>query len=168
MADRGVLTFFAPGVPASQGSKRGFARGKRVVLVEHDKGLKSWRSLVATTAQVAGAVIIDGPVGLHATFRYTRPRSHYGSGRNAQRLKDNAPPYPATKTSKDADKLARGICDALTAICFHDDAQIAHLVVKKRWSLPGRPGGVLISVYPLPSGLSLREDVEPVTSDKAP
>ena len=155
-----VLSFFAPGVPSTQGSARAFVVKGRAVVTHDNKSLRSWRSVVSDSARQAGAVLLEGAVGIHMTFRSHRPKGHYGTGKNAEVLRDTAPPYPATKSSKDWDKLARAVCDALTAIAYVDDAQIVHAVVKKRWCLPHQQGGVFVSVYSVPSGLALRESVD--------
>jgi crossover junction endodeoxyribonuclease RusA len=155
-----VVSFFAPGLPASQGSKRPFVNKKtgKVILVESDKTVKSWRGVVALAARDAGATALEGPVFLALTFRFPRPKGHYRTGKRAAELRPDAPLYPATKTTKDWDKLARACGDALTGVCYVDDAQVAFGVVKKRWCRPGQPAGVMVTVAPCPGGLALRED----------
>ena len=52
-----------------------------------------------------------------------RPKSHFGTGRNAGKLKPSAPKYPAVKP--DVDKLSRAVHDALTiANVIDDDSRI--------------------------------------------
>ena len=48
---------------------------------------------------------------LDLLFRFPRPRSHFGTGRNAGQLKPSAPFY--VRTRPDLDKLARAVGDAL-------------------------------------------------------
>ena len=72
---------------------------------------------------------VTGPLAIGAHFLFPRPKGHYGSGRNAGKLKDSAPEY-VTK-APDTDKLMRLLCDAvdIAGIC-EDDAQfvaISHL-----------------------------------------
>lgn len=60
--------------------------------------------------------------GLHATFYFSRPKSHYGTGKNAGKLKPNAPMY--VTGTPDSDKLLRSLSDSLTdAGVWHDDSQ---------------------------------------------
>ena len=78
------------------------------------------------------------PIHLVLRFTVERPKSHYGSGRNADKLKPSAPAFPASKP--DVLKLARGVEDALTSIILKDDAQIVTETLTKRY---GRPGVVV-------------------------
>lgn len=87
----------------------------------------------------------SGPVDVALTFYLTRPKNHYGTGRNAERLKQSAPSFPAVHP--DIDKLTRAVLDALTGICFEDDRQVVGLVVAKRYSYD-IPPGMACSVTP--------------------
>jgi len=122
------------GKPAPQGSKRAFAvRGKggvptgRVAVIEssHDR-VKSWRQAVIDAAlglEPAPAWPLDGPLKIGLIFALPRPKGHYGTGRNAARLRDSAPRYPAGVP--DLSKLLRATEDALTdAGVWRDDAQV--------------------------------------------
>jgi Holliday junction resolvase RusA-like endonuclease len=70
-------------------------------------------------------------------FVFPRPKSHYGTGRNAGTLKPGAPLYHASRP--DRDKLERAINDALKiAGIFKDDSQNAAGGSKKIYG--ARPG----------------------------
>lgn len=84
-----------------------------------------------------GAAPWQGPVFVIARFYFTRPQGHFGTGRNAGVLKASAPTHPTTRANGDADKLARGLLDALTGICFRDDSQVAVLMVTKHFADTG-------------------------------
>ena len=118
------VKFSVPGVPRPQGSKRHVGGGR---MIEQVKGLGDWRARVSLAAeQAAGeAPLIDGPVHLQARFFFERPKSHYGSGRNAGVLKATAPDYP--KSPPDLSKLVRAVEDAMTGIVYVDDARIVDL-----------------------------------------
>jgi Holliday junction resolvase RusA-like endonuclease len=126
------------GTPAPQGSKRAFAvRGKggvptgRIAVIEssHDR-VKSWRQAVIDAAREVMAPSwqrdrfpLAGPLEVAVTFYLKRPKSHYRTGRNAELLRDDAPPYPAK--APDLSKLARSTEDALSdAGLWADDAQV--------------------------------------------
>ena len=82
-------------------------------------------------------------------FTFERPASHYGTGRNAGRVKDSAPDWPDTKWTGDIDKLTRAVFDSLTAGgVIEDDARVVEAAVSKAWCVPGAPGGVLVNVTP--------------------
>jgi Holliday junction resolvase RusA-like endonuclease len=132
-----ALSFFVPGIPRPQGSKRAFLnrRTGRPILVESSKGNGSWRVDVATCAraavQAAGWTLLTGPVVLEARFRFQRPKGHWGR----RGLLPSAPPVPFGKP--DLSKLVRSIEDALTGIAYRDDAQIVWLELGKGYGEPG-------------------------------
>lgn len=125
------IRFTVFGDPVPQGSKRVF-HGK-VVEMAHAR-LRSYRQDIHVTALRAMQTRppLTGPVAVAVTFSIPRPKSHYGSGRNASRRKEAAPPYPAK--TPDIDKLGRGVLDALTGAAFNDDAQVVSLNLNKVWA----------------------------------
>jgi len=145
------VSFDVHGHPQTQGSKKSFAWTDKVTgkarssMVESagDK-LKSWRTMVSDKAREAmdGAPMMEGPVMVWAVFSFIRPKSHYGTGRNAGKLKaSTAIPFPVTKG--DLDKLMRAIGDGMTKIVYRDDKQICQLNIGKRWA---QSEGVMIKV----------------------
>lgn len=124
---------WVPGVPAPQGSKRHVGRG---VLVESAKAVGPWRERVAlAVAEVLVWTEDDGaPRGamlVNVRFIFTRPKAHFGTGKNAATVKPHAPRLPAGRP--DLDKLARAVLDALTGIAYVDDAQVVALNVGKEY-----------------------------------
>lgn len=151
-----AIEFTVLGKPATAGSKRQVPiyskdgpvmRNGRVLtcVVEADKRSPAWRQQVARAArEVHGAGLLDGPLRLDITFIRPRPKSHYGSGRNAAALKPNAPSYPTQRP--DVLKLARAIEDSLTGVIYRDDAQVVTEHLAKRW---GDSYSVHVRVTPL-------------------
>jgi Holliday junction resolvase RusA-like endonuclease len=80
-----------------------------------------------------------GPVTLRAVFIFPRPKTHFGTGRNAERVKESAPGWKTT--APDLDKLVRALGDALTGVVFRDDAQIVDIAVTKIY---GQTPGVTV------------------------
>jgi Holliday junction resolvase RusA-like endonuclease len=78
------------------------------------------------------ALVIQG------VFWIGRPKSHYGTGRNARVLKPAAPPYPTGRP--DGSNLLKLVEDALTTIAWADDDQFIDGVFRKRycdwWAAP--------------------------------
>jgi Holliday junction resolvase RusA-like endonuclease len=116
------------GIPAPGGSKRGFlhkATG-RVIVVDACRRSKDWKALVSHAAAeaYAGEPLV-GPVALEVEFRMPRPKAHY----TTRGLRATAPEHHTRVP--DATKLLRSTEDALTGICWHDDAQVAVQVVRK-------------------------------------
>lgn len=81
-----------------------------------------------------GKSLAIGPVQLRVEFVFPRPKSHFGSGRNAGALKAGAPEYMTR--APDVDKLVRAIGDSLSGIVIRDDAQISHVNAWKRYGEP--------------------------------
>jgi Holliday junction resolvase RusA-like endonuclease len=111
------------------------------------KELEAWRSRIADMAQQAMGDVgpLDGPVAVELTFRLERPAKHFlpvNGRRPVAVLRLDAPVFPTS--APDADKLARSGLDALTAIAFRDDAQVARLSVTKRYCDQGEATGVLV------------------------
>lgn len=146
-----TLSFTVVGVPAPQGSKRGFYNKGlgRVQMVESSKKVAPWRQDVAAAAQAAargGWETPAGPVEVSVTFRLPRPRYHFRTGKRAHELKPNAPVYVPKKP--DVDKLLRATLDALTSAgVIRDDAQVAVLYAAKLYT--GDTLGAAISVSAL-------------------
>ena len=144
------LSFDVKGVPGAQGSKRHVGRG---VMLESSKKVAPWRTDVRDSALAAMGddwQPLTGPVTIEVTFYFPRPRSHYGTGRNAERVKDSAPDWPDTKWAGDLDKLTRAVFDSLTAGgVIEDDARVVEAAVSKVWCPLGAPGGVLVGVTPM-------------------
>lgn len=111
--------------PAPQGSKNPWGG-------EANKNTKPWREALA--AEAAEAMREEGwdtipsghPVELVVYFVFGRPKSHYRANGD---LKPTAPTFKASKP--DTDKLLRALCDALSKVVFHDDAQVAVVVARK-------------------------------------
>lgn len=123
------LRIVVHGTPASQGSKQGFIRGKKVVLVEMDKELPEWRAAVEAAARLAagpGWEPIDTAVKVQGEIRIRKPAS--------TKFQD----HPAGP--KDLDKILRGVGDSLEAAkIVTNDARICHWDVRKVWA-DGMPG----------------------------
>lgn len=131
------LVFTVNGLPAPQGSKIVNAHGG---VRESSKALAPWREAIRHEAAGATPPWWDpgaGPFAVVVVFTMRRPAWHYGTGRNAGRLKASAPRHPSGKP--DVDKLARAVLDALTdSGAMVDDSQVCNLSAVKCY-----PGGDL-------------------------
>ncbi len=128
-----VLDLFVAGRPAPQGSKRHVGRG---VMVESSKALAPWRTLLTwSAAQAYRSAPKDGALAVVVEFVMPRPK----------RLPKRLPTPPHTVTP-DVDKLARGLCDALTGVVWRDDAQVIDLHGTKRYAEVDEQPGAHIRV----------------------
>ncbi|MGO2411617.1 RusA family crossover junction endodeoxyribonuclease [Glutamicibacter arilaitensis] len=131
-----MISFHVSGIPAGQGSKTYFGKGR---MKESSDKLKPWRDEVIRVAKLhALDEPIDDPVRVYVTFWIERP--------GKPKFKD----YPATPF--DLDKLQRGVGDALQQSgLLKDDSRIVTWVAKKRWALD--TPGAEITIEPLaPAG----------------
>lgn len=136
------ISFMVHGTPKPAGSKRAFALKKggvytgRTVVVDDCKKSRDWKTDVQFSARsnYTGAPL-SGPLLMRLTFYIERPKSHFGTGKNAGSLKKDAPLYPTSKP--DATKLCRAVEDALTHIIWVDDAQVVSQEILKRYGKPG-------------------------------
>lgn len=134
------VTFFAPGRPSPQGSKRFVGNG---VMLDVDTSLKSWRSVVAAACPIKTPLF--ALIDLELVFCYNRPRTHYGKRNKKPYLRDDAPYYK--NSAPDLDKLTRAVCDALTGVAFVDDRLIVRLVASKIYTQA--TAGVNVTITPL-------------------
>lgn len=142
------VCFFVPGIPRPQGSKRYLGPGK--VVESGAKRLAPWRADVRAAAEQAlgddgPGVLWDQPVKVQLIFWLPRPKAHFGSGRNADKVKPSAPRWPAGRP--DLDKLARAVLDAITGVVIADDSTVVDLCLRKRYAHNGGPRfGVSVTV----------------------
>lgn len=144
------ITFTAIGQPQPAGSKRAFRHNVtgRVMVADANVRSKPWQAVVAAAGAdaMAGRELLDEPLLVRMVFFAPRPRGHYGTGRNRERLKPSAPLQPATRP--DVLKLARGVEDALSGVCWRDDALIVVEHLEKHYGTPPR---VVVEIVPLGS-----------------
>jgi Holliday junction resolvase RusA-like endonuclease len=158
---RGVR-FTVHGHAQPAGSKKPFAIKKdgkttgQIVVVDANSRSKGWKSTVAEAAAQAAddQFFADEPLELLLTFYVPRPKSHYGTGANAGKVKASARGLPTVKP--DCTKLLRGVEDAMTGVVYRDDAQIVAQTVTKRYGTPER---VEVAVLPVVDGESLHDRV---------
>ena len=145
----GFVQFRVEGHTAPAGSKTAIPTETGVRVKDAAKGGAEWTATVALAATQAmrGRDPLDGPLRLTLTFHRVRPRGQYRTGRFSHLLRDDATRYPDTKP--DVLKLARRVEDALSGICYTDDARICQEVLVKVW---GTTPAVDITLERIPHG----------------
>lgn len=141
-----MLSFFVPGRPSPQGSKRSVGGGR---FIEASKYLPAWRSAITETAREACQdqqwEILHGPVELQVAFYLQRPAS-------ISRTKRPEPIVPP-----DIDKLVRAIGDGISDAggIWDDDSQIVKVVAWKRYADEMQTGAFIqIAPYDTPESLT--------------
>lgn len=119
-----MYSFWIDGEPAPQGSKNGFVKNGRVVMVESSKKVKPWRE--AVTIQTANYMswntlnALSTPVEIALVFHLPRPKTVNRK-------------WPAVKP--DLDKLVRSTFDGLTTGgLYTDDALVIALSASKQYA----------------------------------
>lgn len=146
-----MTTVYVSGTPAPQGSKilRKNKAGRVWMADDNAHRLRAWREAVTGAWVAADAPRVDGPAFLGVTFYVPRPRGHYGTGRNAERVRPSAPRHPAVLP--DLDKYLRATMDALTrADAWEDDARVVTIAAAKRYADAECPVGARVTVAPVP------------------
>jgi len=152
------IAFWIEGHPEPGGSKSSFVPcdkdknpyrgpGGRIIVNTTDANPRSkdWKKIVARTArQKFTRAPFNCALEVKFEFVVKRPQGHYGTGRNAECVKDSAPHFPTSKP--DCTKLIRPLEDACTSICWVDDAQIVSQYATKRF---GPVEGCQITIRPV-------------------
>lgn len=121
-------------------------------MIESSRHVGQWRNDVMSAAQqeYQGPAILE-PVRLEITFYFPRPKGHYGTGRNAKKLKPSAPKHCASRAYGDTSKLVRSTEDAISASSGYpvifDDSQVVELICKKRYAEADEPSGALVKIH---------------------
>jgi len=123
--------FIIPGPP--RGKSR--ARSTRGGIHYTDKKTRMYESHVLDSYLRAypDAEPLTGPVQLDIVSYIQRPQSHFGTGRNAGKLKASAPDYPTV--TPDIDNIEKSVLDGLNKFAFLDDKQVVMLTSHKFYAL---------------------------------
>lgn len=90
-------------------------------------------------------------VGMRCEFLFERPASHFGTGKNSEKLKPQfAAAYPGHgKLGGDLDNLVKLVKDGLNSVAYADDSQVAEVYAIKRYVQPGETSETRIAIMEL-------------------
>lgn len=137
-----AVSFFVPGIPAPQGSKKIVHRHGRAYLVDDNDGPKqAWRDAVVQVARRhARRSGFDCAVRVDLEFRFPIPKSRPAAVRRAG--------HGPMVVKPDIDKLARNVLDGLKdAGVIVEDSRVQHLDARK-YETNDR-SGVWVEVTPI-------------------
>lgn len=135
------ISFFARGLPKGQPRPRAFVfKGRARV---YDAGTaEGWKSCVAEAARPFIGCAVNEPVSISCVFMLPRPKSHYGTGKNAGVLRPDAPGYHTGKP--DLDNYEKAVWDTLVIIgLLHDDSLIVQNSSAKVYASGNRTGALI-------------------------
>ena len=125
---------FVPGDPVAQPRPRAVSMGGKARMY-NPKTAKAWKQKIglAVLAELAGVPMFEGALVVDCVFYMARPKSHFGTGRNAEKLKSSAPKHCTKKP--DLDNLVKAVFDSLTDHkVWKDDSYVTGSYVGKRWA----------------------------------
>lgn len=122
--------FIIPGNPIAKKRPR-FARRGKFVTTYNDQETEEGRFLWEVKQQLKQPPL-EGPIKISCIFYMSRPKNHYGTGKNAGKLKLNAPTLYTKKP--DLDNLEKMVFDCLNHVAWKDDSQIVESVARKIYS----------------------------------
>jgi len=117
-------------------SKKAFA-----TIYDDPKSAKAKLEFAVAARQFAPEKLIDQAIRVDTTFYMPRPKNHYGTGRNSDKLKDSAPQFHIKKP--DIDNLSKLVMDALTGVIWTDDSIVCEGFIEKVYD---RKPGVEIKI----------------------
>jgi len=100
-----------------------------VSIYDDPKSAKAKLEFAIKARQYAPEKLIDQAIRVDTTFYMPRPKNHYGTGRNSDKLKDSAPQFHIKKP--DRDNLDKLVLDALTGAIWTDDSIVCKGFIEK-------------------------------------
>jgi len=139
------MEIIVPGKPIAKKRPRFVQKTGRVYnCQETEEG----RFLLLAMGQMNNKFEKDIPLIVSFLFVFDRPKSHFGTGRNANKLKGSSPLHHVCKP--DLSNLIKMPEDILNNILWHDDSQIIKISsVEKRYAYPGEEAHTFMEVLEL-------------------
>ena len=116
----GKIKIIIPGIPIAKKRPR-FARRGRFTVAYNDQQTEEGKFLLLAREMLNG-FYATGPIAMGFCFVFPRPKSHYGAGKNSDKLKPSAPVYHVTRP--DMDNLIKFVKDCLNGEAWKDDSQV--------------------------------------------
>lgn len=124
------MKLIIPGKPISKNRPR-FARRGKFTTTYSDQATEAGKFFLICREQVTEK--LEGALEVWIDFYIPRPKSHYGTGKNENKLKSTAPKYPMG-SRQDLDNLEKFAWDCLNGLAWNDDRQIVKSQSAKFWA----------------------------------
>lgn len=117
------ISFFIPGNPKALKRHRTVRVVKNKNFIrQYDPSESDKKDFLVMALNHRPAKPIEGRIIMELQFVFSRPKSHYRTGKNSHMLKDNAPTYHTVKP--DTSNLMKFVEDAFNGVFWKDDSQI--------------------------------------------
>lgn len=140
----------------ADGTRSPVMKHGRVITVARDDNPKSDDWMARVAAEAAKRYQDDpirGAVELSICFWFTRPKSHFRTGKATKHLLASAAPQHHAK-KPDLDKLIRGTKDALSGIVYADDSQVvSYGHMAKHWTTEQSRTEIRVRVIDMEDGV---------------
>lgn len=130
VSGRTKIQFEVLGNPKALKRHRTFRKGSYVGTYDPSKEAKE--DFLVLAHQNAPEKPFLGPVRMIIFGYYKRPKYHYGTGKNSEKLRSTAPTWHVN--SPDKSNVVKFVEDALNGIFYRDDSQICYSIEVKRFS----------------------------------
>lgn len=124
------LTIVVLGEPRAQKRHRHVTMGK--FTRQYDPSAADKGDFLSMVQNNAPETPFNVPLRLDIGFYFSRPKSHYKTGKNSHLLKDVIPLWHTSKP--DTDNCFKFVTDALNKVFWRDDSLICHVNVIKQYS----------------------------------
>ena len=121
------------GDPKAQGRPRATSMGKHIRVYDDPKSRKAKDTLAKVVQDQAPEELLDCPLRVDLEFFMPRPKGHYGTGKNAGKLKLRFQGLHHTK-KPDIDNLRKLVMDAMTGVFWRDDSLVCEGATVKQYS----------------------------------
>jgi Holliday junction resolvase RusA-like endonuclease len=124
------ISFSIPGTPKAL--KRHRHSFKNNVHRNYDPSADDKRTFLDLAFEHKPEKPLDCPISIDVVFYFDRPKSHFGTGKNKDVLKQNAPTWHTT--TPDIDNLSKFIFDSFNGVFWRDDSLICQEISQKLYS----------------------------------
>lgn len=161
---------FVSGEPKAQPRPKARVVSGRAFIYTPDSA-EDWKEAIRRELKVRKVKPTDDIWSVEIIFLMPRPKSHYGTGKNSTKLKDDAPFYHEGRP--DFDNLAKAVADAMTATEAHpygywtDDSKIVSCSILKVYSWKEMPGAI-VNLTKLERNVDAESEVEQIVRGSVP
>jgi len=127
----GSIRIIHLGEPKAQKRHRHFKGKGMSFTTTYDPSKTDKKNFLTIVQDNAPDKPFDQPLHLHIAFYFSRPKSHFRTGKNSHIIKDTAPLWHTGRP--DVDNLFKFCTDALTKVYWRDDSLICSTSITKKY-----------------------------------